>query len=250
MQHALEQHRSQDSTSSSELSPIDNIPLESEQQSTRAVPGETYIGSHEKAGLPQISVKEYSTHQATRVVQTHKPGFLRRLRQRARIDTDRGRRNKTGDTPNTKVTVEIDVERNAEAHAAAPRRKPANGILSTLLTLYNTSSAALETSTPTSRRSSQDFRTTPSPGVEQTESTTSTLTVPQVKKTSWAKGFSSSGRSSRPSSARSDAGVFGALVASTGNLSGPAAPAPSSLAPSVKRPGYRLSRSVFMTSVC
>lgn len=48
----------------------------------------------------------------------------------------------------------------------------------------------------------------------------------------------------RPSQSRNAAGVFGALVASTGNISGVAAPAPSTLAPNPKRPGYHLSRSV------
>ncbi|KIP04642.1 hypothetical protein PHLGIDRAFT_109285 [Phlebiopsis gigantea 11061_1 CR5-6] len=41
---------------------------------------------------------------------------------------------------------------------------------------------------------------------------------------------------------RKNPGVFGALVASTGNISGAAAPASSTLAPNLKRPGYHLSR--------
>ncbi|KAL1741632.1 hypothetical protein HDZ31DRAFT_45008 [Schizophyllum fasciatum] len=43
-------------------------------------------------------------------------------------------------------------------------------------------------------------------------------------------------------SERAGGGVFASLVASTGNISGAAAPAPSSIAPSLKRPGYHLSR--------
>jgi hypothetical protein len=46
----------------------------------------------------------------------------------------------------------------------------------------------------------------------------------------------------RPKAARSGAGVFGALIQNTGNLSGAATPAASTLAPAAKRPGYQLSR--------
>ncbi|KAJ7751699.1 hypothetical protein B0H16DRAFT_1548054 [Mycena metata] len=41
---------------------------------------------------------------------------------------------------------------------------------------------------------------------------------------------------------RNGAGVLGALIASTGNITGVAAPAPSTLAPNITRPGYHLSR--------
>ncbi|PCH39674.1 DUF1212-domain-containing protein, partial [Wolfiporia cocos MD-104 SS10] len=47
---------------------------------------------------------------------------------------------------------------------------------------------------------------------------------------------------SRPPQTRNAAGVFGPLIASTGNIAGAAAPQHSTLAPSVKRPGYHLSR--------
>ncbi|KAK4046802.1 pheromone-regulated protein prm10 [Microbotryomycetes sp. JL201] len=46
----------------------------------------------------------------------------------------------------------------------------------------------------------------------------------------------------RPDAAKNGAGVFGGLVASTANLTGPAAPSPSSLAPQPDRPGFHLSR--------
>ncbi|KAI8977722.1 DUF1212-domain-containing protein [Trametes punicea] len=47
---------------------------------------------------------------------------------------------------------------------------------------------------------------------------------------------------SRPAAARSGAGVFGPLIASAGNIAGVAAPAPATVAPNCKRPGYHLSR--------
>ncbi|TYJ58472.1 hypothetical protein B9479_000679 [Cryptococcus floricola] len=46
----------------------------------------------------------------------------------------------------------------------------------------------------------------------------------------------------RPDAARNGAGVFGALIQNTQNLSGAATPAASTLAPAAKRPGYQLSR--------
>jgi hypothetical protein len=53
-----------------------------------------------------------------------------------------------------------------------------------------------------------------------------------------------------PKQPRNSAGVLGALIASTGNISGAAAPAPSQLAPNIKRPGYHLSRSVPLSILC
>ncbi|KAK6908159.1 hypothetical protein I203_102160 [Kwoniella mangroviensis CBS 8507] len=46
----------------------------------------------------------------------------------------------------------------------------------------------------------------------------------------------------RPDAAKSGAGVFGALIQNTANLSGAATPAGSALAPAARRPGYQLNR--------
>jgi hypothetical protein len=46
----------------------------------------------------------------------------------------------------------------------------------------------------------------------------------------------------RPKAARSGAGVFGALLQNTANLSGVATPVASALAPAAKRPGFQLNR--------
>jgi hypothetical protein len=51
----------------------------------------------------------------------------------------------------------------------------------------------------------------------------------------------------RPAAAKSGGGVFGALIASTGNLAGSAAPAASAIGPTVKRSGYHLSRYFSMS---
>lgn len=50
------------------------------------------------------------------------------------------------------------------------------------------------------------------------------------------------GHVARPAAARNAGGVFGPLIASTGNIAGVAAPHASTLQPNVKRPGYSLSR--------
>ncbi|KAJ4465051.1 hypothetical protein J3R30DRAFT_3893709 [Lentinula aciculospora] len=46
----------------------------------------------------------------------------------------------------------------------------------------------------------------------------------------------------RPPQSRNAGGVFGSLIASTGNITGAAAPIPSTLAPNVDRPGFNLTR--------
>ena len=46
----------------------------------------------------------------------------------------------------------------------------------------------------------------------------------------------------RPAQARNAGGVFGTLIASTGNLSGAAAPGPSRIAPNPTKHGYHLAR--------
>jgi hypothetical protein len=47
----------------------------------------------------------------------------------------------------------------------------------------------------------------------------------------------------RPKAAQNAGGVFGSLIATSGNLTGPAAPVPSTIGPDVKRKGFGLSRS-------
>lgn len=50
------------------------------------------------------------------------------------------------------------------------------------------------------------------------------------------------GERALPAQARNGGGVFGTLIASTGNITGVAAPIQSRIGPNVKRPGYHLSR--------
>lgn len=51
-------------------------------------------------------------------------------------------------------------------------------------------------------------------------------------------------RGGRPKAATNAGGVFGSLIATSGNLTGPAAPASSTIGPNVKKKGFGLSRLV------
>ncbi|CED84551.1 Domain of unknown function DUF3815 [Phaffia rhodozyma] len=64
----------------------------------------------------------------------------------------------------------------------------------------------------------------------------------RVKKLGETLGLEVETSSSRPYFAKSSAGVFGGLIATTGNLAGIAAPVASQLAPDAHRPGFHLTR--------
>lgn len=82
----------------------------------------------------------------------------------------------------------------------------------------------------------------------RTRSTTSL--VDRMERERHPKGFMAALRKAReqiedfdrPEAARSGAGVFGALMQNTANLSGVATPAASALTPAARRPGYQLNR--------
>lgn len=225
---------------------------EPDRQVTRTVPGETYIGLDETAGLPQVNEDENMKQRASEVVQVHRQGFLERLRAK----THRKHTRAFGEHGRPAGSTDVDVEKRADVNFPATRTRATSGILSSLLTLYQSdgnNDVALEPESTTTRMSLDNVRPNrtsdvASSGMHSMASTKSGSShnladVTNAKRTrplSWADAFSFS--DSRPSTARNGAGVFGALVASTANISGAAAPAPSTLAPSVKRPGYHLSR--------
>lgn len=124
MWNALERHHSHTTegrNNSTEASPVDDAPsgVPGVAQATRVVPGETYIGSGETAGLPQIDFREQSQYQASQVVEAHRPGFLRRLRHRPHVKHSPKQNHRFSPT----TTSDHDVERSAEAHRAAPRKQ-------------------------------------------------------------------------------------------------------------------------------
>ncbi|TFK51186.1 DUF1212-domain-containing protein [Heliocybe sulcata] len=175
---------------------------------------------------------------------------------------------------------EKDVEREAQKDEASPRRQNM-GVLSTLLTLYDNNPYASGASTPTvrnsidvseapsrivSRMSSAEGLRNPAPEpfdyfspqprssrdnsnlnpffgpasapVPPPSVSSPSMDSKRSPKTPRLKLFPDM----RPAHQRNGGGVIGSLIASTGNISGAAAPAPSTLAPNIKRPGYHLSR--------
>ncbi|KAG9081112.1 hypothetical protein FRC06_005813, partial [Ceratobasidium sp. 370] len=89
----------------------------------------------------------------------------------------------------------------------------------------------ISTSESNSNSNSSATPNAPGTGMIPSPSAGFTLSLPKALKPSH-----------RPAAARSGAGVFGGLIASTGNIAGAAAPAASTLGPETKRPGYHLSR--------
>lgn len=79
-------------------------------------------------------------------------------------------------------------------------------------------------------------------GRENKDGRSSPNFVQQFKRAADRMGLDVDSRVDRPKAARSGAGVMGALMASTANITGAATPAASALAPAAKRSGYRLSR--------
>ncbi|KAJ6535102.1 hypothetical protein B0H19DRAFT_438018 [Mycena capillaripes] len=230
---------------------------------THEVPG-NFIGPQEDAGLPGTSdLEDYSRRAANKVVRAHtRKGFfsarlnLRKQKAQARDGGDR-------DRDYTRVHSRAASEDVEQDLPGAGPMNPAlgGGVLSALLTLYNdageTNSGA---STPGLEEPPELPWVTPPPSAK-----TAPAPVADISRTPAQHDSSSSpspprdpiGRSHARSGSqtslvakfhiksqmpRNSAGVLGALIASTGNISGAAAPVHSQLAPNIKRPGYHLSR--------
>ncbi|KAJ7843969.1 hypothetical protein B0H13DRAFT_131525 [Mycena leptocephala] len=228
---------------------------------THQVPG-NYIGPNEDAGLPGTSdLEDYSRRAASKVVRSHtrKGFFSGRLNLRKHKARDGGKSN-SDYAPVDNRAGSDDVEQNL-SNSGPMNPALGGGVLSALLTLYNdTGETNSGTSTPGIEKSPW---VTPPPSAKQL------LLVEEVPRAgssshlrhgsaspsppedpigrSHARTGSQSSLASKfhilpPKQPRNSAGVLGALIASTGNISGAAAPAPSQLAPNIKRPGYHLSR--------
>ncbi|KAH9895599.1 DUF1212-domain-containing protein [Cubamyces lactineus] len=262
---------------SPELTPLHDGPEVQEVQGTHEVPGENFIDPHETAGLPGTNIEDYSRKQAQRVVSVHKNGFLRGLigggrHKRSRSTeplTEMGRRPKHKRSGFFNAERSGDVEKTAEVRSETKDNAP-KGVLSTLLSFYEPSTgfqsgvstparSSLDESRPSSMYSgtlaSVNERASaalmPPPPVpnrsDRTEGHGYPPSMPNLSTNSlrppthpWTRTFGFG--DSRPSAARSGAGVFGPLIASAGNIAGVAAPAPATVAPNCKRPGYHLSR--------
>jgi hypothetical protein len=190
------------------------------------VPGEAFIGPHERAGLPasrpgRRGEREFSESQrhAAHVVRAHSRNplskhFFRRRSQAAPTSTDES----------------TDKEEEA-GQRNPPMTRARGGILTALLGLYDQES---DTATDTQEHRP---RLSPTHSLHDLASVTGRRLETVYKVLHLPE--------SRPRRERNAAGVWGPFIASTsGTFVGAAAPTHSAIAPDVKRPGYRLSRCV------
>ncbi|KZS95158.1 DUF1212-domain-containing protein [Sistotremastrum niveocremeum HHB9708] len=130
-----------------------------------------------------------------------------------------------------------------------------SGVLSSLLGLYDAQhegagvSGIVEspsfigttvTETPKNHRRNSSYDTVS--GFIHTSTSSAKQVATQTLKNISSPAVSAVVDRQRPAAARNGGGVFGSLIASTGNISGVAAPTASTLAPNPKRPGWHLSR--------
>ena len=270
-------HSTASSTSSSPSSSGNSSP-----RPQWTVPG-NFIDAHEKVGLPGIQdLDGFARAEAARVVRSHtrrRVGVLSR-KQRVghnrkplsnRMDRDRAARRS--------ADISADVEHDAEVSTTS--LPMGGGVLSALLTLYNQQDSGSFSAASTPERllggvpperprlqaSTHRHRRLEAVNEEPQRgrplsvsniglpsiSSSRTLSVDGQDKDRRGESHkrrskiplpSSVFTSSKPRQARSDAGVLGPLIASTGNLMGVGSPASGELQPDVKRPGYHLSRCV------
>ncbi|KAJ7629176.1 DUF1212-domain-containing protein [Mycena polygramma] len=220
---------------------------------THAVPG-NYIGPQERAGLPGTSdLEDYSRRAATKVVRAHTRkglfhGLNLNLNRRKRADDNddyaAGHHHWRADNDDVEQAL-------AEG---APMMNPAlggGGVLSALLTLYNDAEPGSLASTPGTEEAEPSWH-----AHADASGSSSTLPSPSPPRDPLGRSHARSGSQASLASKfrlpylpqkprpRNGGGVVGALIASTGNIAGAAAPVPSQLAPNIKRPGYHLSRLV------
>lgn len=226
------------------------------------VPG-TYIDADERDGLPSGKDADDARYEAERVVRSHTRGRrfgmggkLKRRRTEKRFKTSESYR-RSHSPAESEASHDIERDAGKESLDGA-------GVLSALLTLYDhdTSSASIA-STPgrtsidgvpekpwmhqkednykryESRRPRPMSRL--STEISPHSSGTDSPPKPRIGKKTITK-FAPSGMFSGSKRPRSDGGVFGPLITSTGNLAGIAAPTSSQLQPDSNKPGYRLSR--------
>jgi hypothetical protein len=244
------------------------------------VPG-NFIDIDENAGLPgRKDAEGHARREAERVVHSHTRkrffGFGRKNSRKKKHQKhaiyEQDRRDRSAAESAESTDVERDAGRNSMSGTAG------GGVLSALLTLYDQDTAATSIGSTPGRSSLDSVPEKPwmhpkedspkrwlteelrrpqpisrlSTEISPTSSVTDLPAIPSIKtgKASSVKSkipaFSPSGMfsSGKLTNTRNAGGVFGPLIASTGNITGIAAPTSSQLQPDVKRPGYRLSRFV------
>ena len=231
----------------------------------REVPGEVFIDRNETAGLPGRDIEEYSHAQAQKLIRAHKYNFFKfrgkhrhgRSDSEALSDTERrGKKPRRGLFRGRQPSS--DIEKSAETRMETKGSEP-KGILSALLSFYEPASVlhsgmttparsevSFDESRATSMYNAQSSPTFPPPASVRGEgyfpqpgNSNSSATSLRPPNHPWTRiGLGNS----RPPKSRGGAGVFGPLIAGTGNIAGVAAPMSATVAPDLKRPGYHLSR--------
>jgi hypothetical protein len=172
-------------------------------------------------------------------------GFRRQSHSQSPGNIVRHRRRRTFRSSDIDTDGDTDIEHHAESQASAPHARPGASILSTLLSLYEGSGSSRHARSFDDSRPSSIYEM----GTTDIDSQHGNDDIPPLPETPRSKKnrhlwktvlpFT---KSSQVEPSRKGPGVFKALVASTSNLSGAAAPTSSTVAPSLKRPGYHLSR--------
>ncbi|KAK0459199.1 DUF1212-domain-containing protein [Desarmillaria tabescens] len=204
------------------------------------VPG-TFIDKDESSGLPGPVDKDY--REAANIVRAHT-----RARGRGRnLFLNLKSRQKSKSRERSTERKDTDAERDAAPKN--PRLTGAGGgVLSALLTLYNQPEGLLSgAATPISEHPERPWSSEAARmGSDSSISLASRPSSPKekeflLKRAASMSSVTSFSFGSRPKP-RPGGGVLGSLIASTGNIAGPAAPTASQIQPDVKRPGYHLSR--------
>ncbi|KAG6885257.1 hypothetical protein C0992_005285 [Termitomyces sp. T32_za158] len=230
------------------------------------VPG-NYIDATERAGLPGTSDPFTAQREAEKVVDSHMRQCLSARKLKLGKRWKRTKKMGYGGSRLTDSEDNTDIERHA---GIGTHKMRGGGVLSTLLSLYGQDPDFVSgTSTPGGYsldgspdpdcyprkdhdivyRPGSKLPVTPHHSHSMTEATSespslsgqSTLLGTEPKESKLHQ-FSPSILIHRHKNTRRGGGVFGPLIASTGNLTGVVAPTQSQLQPDIKRPGYRLSR--------
>ncbi|QRW22812.1 pheromone-regulated membrane protein [Rhizoctonia solani] len=219
---ALEEHREESPTTAPSTAPTTPTLHE-----TRDLGLDVYVEPDERDGLPRPDGAASIERRASRLVKAHQSGrfggWLRRRKPRE---------------PEEKNDDEADIEKRATAPKStlgvgnmATGPGTGGGVLSANRTLAQASSECPFRLGRPSHSASESPTTGSNSAIQPSPSAGLSLHIPKGLKPS-----------SRPAAARSGGGVFGGLIASTGNITGVATPAASTLGAEAKRPGYHLSR--------
>ncbi|KAF7320954.1 hypothetical protein HMN09_00182100 [Mycena chlorophos] len=255
----LDEQNSHSAPTTATTSPSDNSRPPSPLR--KKVPG-AFIDPHESAGLPGTGGADLNEHSANRaaakVVRAHtRKGFFGGFGHRSKHGKE-----KAADDKKKTSRKPADAEQSLDTvESANPRLAAGGGVLSALLSLYNDQTATnSEASTPAA---DVPFVAPPRPAAKKQKSAPAAAQRPPEDQTPLMEPLTppSGAESVGPSNPRTgtalsatmknilpqkpqrnSAGVLGALIASTGNITGAAAPTSSQLAPNIKRPGYHLSR--------